>query len=109
MSTPEIYWEGKSGQKYGYWIHPVGTEFDDAPGNYVYAEEASPGRWSPRYIGETSSLKNRLADHEKEECATRHGATHVHAHTSSKSESVRKAEESDLIAKWQPVCNERLS
>jgi len=109
MSEPQIYWEGKSSRKYGYWIHPIGASFKDAPGNYIYAKESSPGRWSPLYIGETSSLKDRLADHEREECATRNGATHVQAHTSSESESVRKVEESDLIVRWEPVCNEQVS
>jgi predicted GIY-YIG superfamily endonuclease len=109
MSDPQIYWEGQSGKKYGYWIHPIGTSFKDAPGNYIYAKETQPGRWKPLYIGQTSSLKDRLGDHEKESCAKRNGATHIHAHTSSDSEATRKAEESDLISKWKPVCNEQLT
>jgi len=105
MSNPDIHWEGQSGRTYGYWIHPLGTTFKDEPGNYIYAKETSPGRWRPIYAGQTASLGDRLADHEKEACARRNGATHVHAHTSAGGESTRRAEESDLIAKWQPACN----
>ena len=106
MATADIQWEGASGKKYGYWIYKIGTTFKDEPGNYIYAKESSPNRWRPVYIGETGSLRDRLADHEKEDCATRNGATHIHAHTSSNDVSVRRAEESDLIEKWNPVCND---
>jgi predicted GIY-YIG superfamily endonuclease len=105
MAGPDIYWEGESGAKYGYWIHPIETDFKDAPGNYIYAKETEPHRWRPVYIGQTSSLKDRLADHEKEMCAKDNGATHIHAHTASDDESKRLAEEADLIGKWNPVCN----
>ncbi|HXG28617.1 MAG TPA: hypothetical protein VNJ47_07205 [Nevskiales bacterium] len=110
MSQPDIYWEGASGQKYGYWIHGFNTAWKEASGNYIYAKETSPGsgRWVPIYIGQTKNLADRLADHEKEACARRNGATHIHAHVSSSDEAARKREEADLIAKWKPVCNEQL-
>ncbi len=57
------------------------------------------------YIGQMSSLKDGLADHEKEACAKNEGATHVHAYINSGGEAVRLAEESDLIRRWKPVCN----
>ena len=107
MANPEILWKGKSGKTYGYWIAKIGTSFKDAPGNYIYAKEVSPDHWSPVYIGQTSSLRDRLANHEKEACAKRNGATHIHNHTSSNSESTRKVEEVDLIEKWRPPCNEQ--
>jgi predicted GIY-YIG superfamily endonuclease len=106
MSEPDINWEGVSGKKYGYWIHKIRTEFKDEPGSYIYAKETKPNSWAPVYIGQTSSLKNRLADHEKENCAKRNGATHIHAHTSSNTEETGKAEEIDLIRNYRPVCNE---
>jgi hypothetical protein len=104
--TPKIVWTGKSGNQYTYWIHPIGTRFKDGPGNYIFAKEVRPGRWSPVYIGQTGSLKDRLASHEKEACAIRNGATHVHAHTGGPTEAVRCLEEKDLILNWQPPCNE---
>ena len=109
MSQPDISWEGASGKKYGYWIHDFDTNWKAEPGNYIYAKETVPGssRWTPVYIGQTKNLAERLADHEKESCAKRNGATHIQAHTLPTDESVRKAEEVDLIAKWKPVCNEQ--
>ncbi len=108
MSQPDILWQGKLGKKYGYWIRPIYTNWKDMPGNYIYAKETSPRKWSAIYIGQTSSLSKRLADHEKEAEAIERGATHIHAHTSSADEIVRCDEEIDLISKWKPVCNDRL-
>ncbi|WP_324034652.1 hypothetical protein [Aeromonas caviae] len=101
-----ILWPGKSGEQYKYWIHPIGTEFKDISGNYIFAKETSPGKWWPVYIGQTNSLSTRLAHHEKEACAKSNGATHIHAHTSG-NEATRLAEEKDLIVNWKPVCNEQ--
>ncbi|MBI3162526.1 MAG: GIY-YIG nuclease family protein [Chloroflexi bacterium] len=109
MNPETVIYEGKSGKNYEYWIYPIDTLFMDIPGNYVFAKETSPKRWRPIYIGQTSNLQNRLSNHEKEACAKRHGATHIHAHTSSYLESTRKAEESDLIAQYMPECNERIN
>lgn len=106
MSNSDIKWKGKSGRQYDYWITPLGTSFKDEPGNYIYAKQASPGRWLAVYIGQTSSLRDRLANHEKEACAKRNGATHIHAHTAADDEKMRRAEETDLITMWQPTCNE---
>jgi hypothetical protein len=91
-----------------YRSYPIGTQIKDESGNYIYAKETTPNRWRPIYIGQTSSLMDRLVDHEKETCAKRHGATHIHAHTSSSSEQVRKREESDLILNYSPACNEKI-
>ena len=102
---PTINWSGKSSQTYQYYIYPIGTSLKAEPGNYIFAKETKPGYWRPIYIGQTSNLAQRLGDHEKEECAKQNGATHIHAHLNSSGESARRAEESDLIAKWSPVCN----
>lgn len=106
MASPDIYWEGASGKKYGYWIYKMGTSFKDEPGNYIYAKETQPNRWSPVYIGQTKSLKDRLADHEKEDCAVRHGATHIQAHINGGGKEARLEEEADLVRKWEPACND---
>ena|SRR5713226_3071769 len=105
--APTIKWPGKSGKEYTYWIYPVGTKFKDSPGNYIYAKETKPGYWSPVYIGQTNSLSTRLANHEKESCTKRNGATHIHAHISG-GETERLTEEKDLITRWKPPCNDQL-
>ena len=105
MAEQTIMWPGASGKEYKYWIYRIGTTFKDTPGNYIFAKESSPGRWTPIYIGETESLRDRLSNHDKMPCVKRHGGTHIHAHTTSGGQDVRRAEESDLLAKWDPPCN----
>ncbi|MBI3049769.1 MAG: hypothetical protein HYY76_15800 [Acidobacteria bacterium] len=106
MADAEIYWEGQSGKEYLYWIHRIGTFFNNDPGNYIYAKEVEPGSWVALYIGHTASLQNQLADPEKDACAKRNGATHVHVHTTRAGEARRAAEQADLVAKWEPACND---
>ncbi len=98
-------WVGESGTKYTYSIYKIGTDFIDCPGNYIFAFESSPGKWTGCYIGQTSSLKSRCENHEKEPCAVKRGATHIQVHRSSADEKIRKAEEADLIANYLPPCN----
>ena len=105
MAEQTIMWPGVSGKDYKYWIYPMGSSFKDEPGNYIFAKETSSNRCTPIYIGETDSLENRLANHEKLPCVKRYGGTHIHAHTTPGGEQVRKAEEEDLLAKWDPPCN----
>ena len=105
MAEQAIIWRGASGKKYTYWISPIDSSFKDEPGNYIFAKETSPGLWNPIYIGETESLKDRLPNHEKLPCVNRYGGTHVHTHTTSGGEQVRKAEEADLLTKYDPPCN----
>ena len=105
IADQTILWQGASGKQYEYWISPLGMSFVDEPGNYIFVKETSPNNWIPIYIGETDSLKNRLADHEKLLCVRRNGGTHIHAHTTSGSQQVRKEEEADLLANWDPPCN----
>ncbi len=96
MSEPkEVLWPGKSGRKYAYKVFPLSQEWNDVPGNYIFAK-LEAGRWSSVYIGETESLKNRHASHEKQECAKRNGATHIHAHKSSAEKQERLDEETDI-------------
>jgi hypothetical protein len=107
--TPSILWQGKSGKDYKYWIYPIGTSFKEEPGNYIFAKQTQPNYWAPCYIGQSKNLNDRLENHEKEGCAKRQGATHIHAHLTNGGEAVRKAEEKDLIIRWKPPCNDQLT
>jgi len=102
-----IKWSSKSGTQYEYYIYSIGTSFKEIPGNYIFAKKNDSGYWSPCYIGQTENLNERLGDHEKEACAKRNGATHIHVHGNGNGEKARKAEEKDLILKWQPPCNDQ--
>lgn len=106
MADTEIFWQGKSGKQYRYWIHRVATYFNDDPGNYIYAMEVEPDSWVALYIGQTHSLQQQLAGTETEAELRRQGATHVHVHTTPGGEPLRAAEVADLIARWEPAGNE---
>ena len=105
MSQPDIRWEGESGRRYGYWIHPIDAQFRKIAGNVIFARKTDKGEWTPLYVGETRDFDEGLADPDKEDCARRHGATHAHVHFSSPSWQIRRAEKEDLVARWKPVCN----
>ena len=107
MSEPKAYWPGTSEEEYGYQIYPIATDFEDSPGNYIYAKKNNQGKWDAVYIGQTSSLRDRFANHNKKSCILSHGATHIHVHNGSNNEQTRKAEEKDLIANCKPVCNDQ--
>ena len=96
-------WQGASGRVYTYGVYPLNADWDDVPGNYIFARWVG-GRWVAIYIGQTSSFKDRLPTHEVWPCARRNGVTHIHAHTES-NVVVRLAEERDLLANNNPPCN----
>jgi hypothetical protein len=97
-------WAGKSGRTYVYHVYPIGTSFMEEPGNYIFCKLNAAGQWLPQYIGQTENLNQRLGKHEKEACAKRNGATHIHAHLSPLV-ALRLAEEKDLIQSYGPRCN----
>ena len=105
MPYDTIIWEGASGTNYKYWIHSLPPNFKAVAGNYIFAKEAEPSTYAPVYIGETEDLSDRFDDHHKAACIQSEGATHIHVHANSGGDEARRAEESDLIAKWSPPCN----
>ena len=105
IETPTIRWQGASGNSYRYWIYPIGHSLKTEGGNYIFARETESGRYTPIYIGETGDLSDRFDNHHKAECIGNEGATHIHARLNSKHQD-RLDEEADLVAKWQPPCND---
>ncbi len=103
MSTPRyIHWSGKSGKKYSYYIYPIDTPQQEKSGNYIYAYESSPQKWTPLYIGHSSNLNT--PNPEKEEDAIHFGATHIHTHLNP-DENLQREEEMDLVFLYKPTCN----
>jgi hypothetical protein len=100
-----ILWDGKSGKEYKYWIYEIGHPMKAVPGNYCFAKETNPNTWTPIYFGETEDLSERFDHHHKIDCLRRNGSTHIHTHTSSAGKEVRCEEETDLINRWTPPCN----
>lgn len=105
-TTRTIEWSGRSGRSYTYYIYPIGTPLKKVPGNYVFARETKPRRWTPIYVGETGDLSERFDNHHKMTCIKAKGATHIHAHASSAVAQERRSEERDIIGKWSPPCND---
>ena len=103
--TKTIQWKGASGTEYKYWIHPIGTDFQDKPGNYVFARLLENGKYHAIYIGETEHLNERFEYHHKRDCIRRNGATHVCVHTTDGGAALRRKEEKDLIDNYNPKCN----
>lgn len=101
----ECKWKGQSGTTYTYWIYDIGTTFEATPANYIFAKE-TPYLWGAIYIGQTGDLSERFDNHHKMPCIQEHGATHIHAHTSSEDEAKRLAEEKDLVLYCNPPCND---
>lgn len=97
-------WTGASGKKYEYAIYPIGTDWSDVAGNYIFARESSPHKWEAIYIGETESFKDRLPNHNELPCIKRNGGTHIHAHVNRDSQA-RLDEEADLLANNKTPCN----
>jgi hypothetical protein len=103
-----IKWVGKSGREYLYWIYKLGATFDAVPGNYIFAKSVPDNKLRAIYIGQTSNLSERFDNHERMPCIRRNGADYICAHKSNESEKGRCAEESDLIANYDPCCNRML-
>ena len=98
-------WTSASGQKYTYEVYPIDTSFNAVPANYIFTKIVD-GRYRPLYIGQTDNLKERITPaHHKWACAKRNGMTHIHVHQNA-AESTRLAEERDLLANRNPVCND---
>ena len=102
-----IEWEGASGKVYRYWTYSINNfSFKAEPGNYIFAKETKGDTYAPIYIGQTANLSERVEAHHNMSCIRLYGATHIHAHRSSGKEEERTAEETDLIQKWHPLCND---
>ncbi|MBA7674844.1 hypothetical protein ES703_83069 [subsurface metagenome] len=104
-NEPKITWVGKSGKEYTYWFYTIGTTFTAVPANYIFCKETTGDKVQAIYIGQTGNLSERFDNHHRMPCIKREGATHICTHKSSDSEPTRKAEEDDLIANYNPICN----
>ena len=104
--APTILWEGQSGEKYKYYIYRLDATHNAVPANYIFAKETRPSFWKPIYIGETEDISERFDYHHKIDCIRREGATPIYTHKSSEDKKVRCAEESDLVSKCKPPCND---
>jgi hypothetical protein len=103
-----ITWSGQSGAEYQFTIYPIDATLPPLPGVYVYARQEEDGQWTPLYIAQTRDMHQRLEGHEKLQDAIENGASHIHVNLSASGQAARCTEERDLIARWQPLFNERM-
>jgi hypothetical protein len=89
---------------YSFTVYPASTTWNDIGGVYIFAGLNANNRWVALYIGETSSLKDHLTNHECWAEAARLGATHIHAIVVAQ-EASRVQIKSNLIKKFQPRLN----
>jgi hypothetical protein len=101
-----IDWPDRAGRVYRYFflIDPSIAPINPVPGGYMFVRQTQPGFWYPVYIGIADNLAERLRNHERWRDAVACGASHVML-ASNPVESMRRAEERDLISWYNPTCN----
>ena len=86
---------------------PETTTWNDVPGVYVFAGLSDNLLWwVAKYVGQTSSFRERMQGHEKWAEAKLNGATHIHSRVVH-DEFQRTAIETALIQAYSPVLNQR--
>lgn len=84
------------------------TNWNDVAGVYIFAKiDTKTGKWTALYIGQASSFKDRLSNHERWDEAVRLGATHVHI-LGVQLQANRDSIEQSLIVLCQPPLNHQL-
>ncbi len=101
-------WKAKSGRGYSFDVYQINTQFNDVNCVYIYTKIVN-GEWRCIYVGQTSQLKARLAQHinsssESDKCIQRSGATHIHVLVVN-TEKDRLSIETDLRNSYSWSCN----
>ena len=102
MTRVTHYWD-----EHEFEIHRHDVAWSDVPGIYVFAVPNGLYGWAPLYIGQASSLKDRLSHHERWDEAARRGAVHIHAKRVG-GQADRDRIERSLIQRYQPPMNTQL-
>ncbi len=106
--NPYVNWKGASGASYAFWLHPIGTNYFELPGVYVFCTLAG-GLWYAKYVGETDNFARRLSDelksHHRWDSIRAHGATHICTRVVEGGNAERLRIETDLRHGLNPPCN----
>ena len=98
-------WQGQSGINYEYAVLNIPHDVPPGGGNYIFVRSEN-NMWYPLYIGETQNFAARFQNHEKTACAQQRSMNQIHYHIHNGNAQVRRAEEQDLIRRWNPPCND---
>jgi hypothetical protein len=108
--TETIVLTGASGKKYTFYVYDWGAEFKKVGGVYAVLKavrnQAGSLTYYVIYIGQTGDLSERFDNHHKVDCFRRNGANRISAFSEGNEKS-RLAAESDLIAAYDPPCNDK--
>ena len=100
---------GASGQTYDFEVYTFDTDFNAVGAVYAITHRAQKedGSYSHAviYIGETGDLSTRFDDHHKKDCFAQYNANCKCIRLDDDEDS-RRAKEADLIAKYNPPCND---
>ena len=101
---------GASGKKYAFLVYPWGTTFKPIGGVYAVTRATSNQSGGEThtivYVGQTGDLSERFDAHHKASCFSRNSANRICVHVES-NEKTRLTTESDLIAAYNPPCNDK--
>lgn len=104
-------WPGQQGRSYTLETYPIGTEFKELPGVYIFCKRASNGNWDPLYVGETHNFNERLntalQSHQAWPSCARLGATHLAVIIVAGARDNRLGIEWDLRHALKPPCNQQ--
>jgi excinuclease UvrABC nuclease subunit len=99
-----ISWTSSQLQRFEFDIFSIDASWNETAGLYMFCGQNLQRLWAPKYIGQASSFKERLCDHEQWAPAVANGATHVLAMVVSQ-QSERDRLEKILIAELHPPLN----
>ncbi|RKU28976.1 hypothetical protein C6497_07210 [Candidatus Poribacteria bacterium] len=102
---------GVTGHQYIFQVYPIGTEFKDIGGVYIFSRREinsqGSGTHNLLYIGQSISFPRRLTRlHDKWNSVFRNGGNCVCVYSDLNDGNRNKIEE-DLIRKYQPPLNKR--
>ncbi len=102
--------KGQSGAEYSFDVYPANTTWNDNVACVYYVSKRTikaddGGDHKAIYIGETNDLKDRLANHHKQDCFDGHQYNAISTlHEANANQ--RTQIEADLIRGIRPPCNE---
>ena len=112
IKTTEVTFQGRVGT-YKFEVYPLDTSFNATGAIYIFAKYApdqyGTGTYTPLYIGQTISLRNRILEHRhhgKWICVENYGVNCICVHRDTDARS-RMEKEADLLVANEPPCNER--
>lgn len=108
---PKITWAGASGTRYELHCHPIGTNYLELPGIYIFCKLAANGYWDALYVGQCEAFCDRigrdLRSHHKFDDVRRAGATHICTIHITGNYATRLQIETDLRQGLKPPFNDQ--